>query len=86
VLTGYRVVEFDPLREARAIGDLQGRTTNVVALGVLSTVPPFSLLPTALWQRALLNVSPGELVQRANLAAFQQGVRCAAAPAAPRST
>jgi hypothetical protein len=74
-----RVLELDPLAEARAIGDLQGRTGNVIALGVLSTVPPFSQFPQSLWQRALLNVSPGDLVKRANLAAFAHGVRCGAA-------
>jgi indolepyruvate ferredoxin oxidoreductase alpha subunit len=76
---GVRVLELDPLAEARAIGDLQGRTGNVIALGVLSTVPPFSQFPQSLWQRALLNVSPGELVKRANLAAFAHGVRRGAA-------
>jgi indolepyruvate ferredoxin oxidoreductase, alpha subunit len=67
------VVELDALAEARAIGDQQGRTANVVALGVLSTVPPFSSIPLGAWQQAILNVSPGEPARRANLAAFLRG-------------
>jgi indolepyruvate ferredoxin oxidoreductase, alpha subunit len=67
------LVEFDALLEARAIGDQQGRAANVVALGVLSTVLPFSSIPVGAWQQAILNVSPGELARRANIAAFQRG-------------
>ena len=71
---GHRdVVFFDALGEAQALGDEQGRTSNVVALGVLSTVPPLSQLPLDLWQRAIVRVSPKESLQQANLAAFERG-------------
>jgi indolepyruvate ferredoxin oxidoreductase alpha subunit len=78
-----KLVVFDALAEAQAIGDTQGRTTNVVALGVLSTIAPFSTLPVGLWQRALLRASPGEMVQRANLAAFTRGREAGARAALP---
>jgi indolepyruvate ferredoxin oxidoreductase alpha subunit len=81
-LRGQRVVEFDALTEAEALGDRLGRTTNVIALGVLSTVHPLSCIPVALWRRAILRVSPGEMVKRANLAAFERGRQCAAPRAA----
>jgi indolepyruvate ferredoxin oxidoreductase alpha subunit len=78
------LVVIDALAEAQAIGDTQGRTANVVALGVLSTIGPFAELPVGLWQRALLAASPTEMVQRANLAAFTRGrevgARATAAP------
>ena len=72
-LEDRQVLEFDALGEARAIGDSQGKTSNVVAIGLLSTVGPFALVPEILWRRALLRVSPGEQSKRANLAAFQRG-------------
>ncbi len=75
---GHRkVVVFDALSEATALGDEQGRTSNVVALGVLSMVAPLASLPLALWQRALVRVSPKETLQRANLAAFERGRQAA---------
>ncbi|MBI5477889.1 MAG: 2-oxoacid:acceptor oxidoreductase family protein, partial [Deltaproteobacteria bacterium] len=73
LLGPYRVVEFDALAEASAIGDLAGRTTNVVALGLLSTIPPFAAIPAATWQRAIRDLSPGEGARRGNLAAFERG-------------
>jgi len=68
-----RVVELDALREARAIGDEQGRVANVIALGVLSTLPPLSSIPQGVWRQAIARVSPREEIQRANVAAFVQG-------------
>jgi indolepyruvate ferredoxin oxidoreductase alpha subunit len=83
-LAGRRVIEFDALAEAKAMGDAQGRTSNVVALGLISTVGPFGLVPEILWRRALMRVSPGDYSQRANLAAFERGRRVALAAAAPQ--
>ncbi|MBN2359424.1 MAG: 2-oxoacid:acceptor oxidoreductase family protein, partial [Deltaproteobacteria bacterium] len=72
-LAGCQVVQFDALAAAQAIGDSAGRTMNVVALGVLSTIGPLAAIPVALWRGALIDSSPGELAKRANLAAFEQG-------------
>ena len=72
-LERVRVVEFDALAETTAIGDDQGRTANVVALGLLSTIEPLSRIPEGAWQRALLAVTPSELARRANMAAFSRG-------------
>lgn len=73
LLRPFRVIEFDALAEAAVIGDPAGRTTNVIALGVLATVAPFSAIPVGVWQRAIAEVAPAELVRRANLAAFERG-------------
>jgi indolepyruvate ferredoxin oxidoreductase, alpha subunit len=70
---GRTTVLFDALAEARAIGDEQGRCQNVVALGLLSVTPPLSVIPAALWRKALLSVSPGSMAKRANIAAFHRG-------------
>ncbi len=72
-LRPVRVVELDALAEARAIGDEQGRTSNVVALGLLATIDPLAHIPAGVWQRALLAASPSEGLKRANLAAFERG-------------
>lgn len=72
-LAGYEVITFDALQEARALGDEQGRSINVIALGLMSTVRPLDVIPSAIWQHALMGLSANEMVQRANLAAFTRG-------------
>jgi indolepyruvate ferredoxin oxidoreductase alpha subunit len=73
VLAPYRVVEFDALAEARAIGDASGRTVNVITLGLLSTIPPFDAIDAGHWQAALAEVSPPGPGRDGNLAAFERG-------------
>jgi indolepyruvate ferredoxin oxidoreductase, alpha subunit len=68
-----RVIEFDALAEANGIGDTQGLTANVIAIGLLSTLDPFSRIPEDLWRRAIVSVTPGKPMQMANLAAFNRG-------------
>ena len=72
-LAGRRVVEFDALREAMALGDTAGRSANVIALGVLSTIAPLSSIPIALWREAMARVSPRADIREANLLAFERG-------------
>lgn len=74
-LGGHQLVEFDALAAAQAIGDSAGRTVNVVALGVLSTLQPLDKIPLAVWHAALAACSGSEILLRANLAAFEQGRR-----------
>jgi indolepyruvate ferredoxin oxidoreductase alpha subunit len=70
-----RIVELDALQEACAIGDEEGRAANVIALGVLSTLPPLSSIPPSVWRKAIVRTSPREEIQRGNVAAFEQGRR-----------
>ena len=72
-LAGHQVIEFDALAAAQSIGDSAGRTVNVVALGVLSTIQPLVRIPLAVWHATLATCSPNEILLRANLAAFEQG-------------
>jgi len=72
-LGSARIVEFDALAQARALGDAQGRSTNVIALGLLSSLPPMSGIGPGVWRAALTEVSGRDDVARANLAAFEQG-------------
>ena len=72
-LSPYRVIEVDVLREAFELGDLSGRTANVVMMGVLSTLSPFNLFPRQLWLKALKRANSKPAVWAANYAAFNCG-------------
>jgi len=72
-LRGIRTVEFDGLKESRTIGDQLGKAVNVIALGILSSLDPFSRIPLARWQEGLAHVSPSENLRQANRAAFSLG-------------
>ncbi len=72
-LKGCNVIEVDILTEAIALGDSSGRSANVVMIGALSTLPPFSKFPEEYWLQALKNVSPTPAIWNANHAAFSAG-------------
>ena len=56
---GFRLVEVDVLAAALALGDSTGRIANVVMMGALSRIAPFTAIPEPLWLRALQEVTPG---------------------------
>ncbi|MCX6080956.1 MAG: 2-oxoacid:acceptor oxidoreductase family protein [Chloroflexi bacterium] len=72
-LEGYNVVEVDVLSKALELGDRSGRTANVVMMGILSTLPPFNLIPSELWLRSLKNANSKPTVWAANYIAFHTG-------------
>ncbi len=72
-LKGYDVLFVDVLKTALALGDPTGRCANVVMIGTLSKLTPFSMLPEALWLTALKSVSPKPAIWTLNHAAFQAG-------------
>jgi indolepyruvate ferredoxin oxidoreductase alpha subunit len=72
-LANYNVVEVDVLKEALALGDESGRSANVVMMGALSTLAPFSDFPREIWLQAIKNVSPNPAIWNANYAAFSAG-------------
>jgi indolepyruvate ferredoxin oxidoreductase alpha subunit len=73
VLAPFEVIEIDASKIARDLGDKSSRSANVVVLGLLSTVKPFSAIPEAIWLRALISVSPSEVLRTANILAFRAG-------------
>lgn len=73
VLRDCRVVRYDVLGEALALGDVTGRMANVVMLGLLSTTAPFDRFPVELWWEALRLVNPRRSIWSANYAAFNTG-------------
>ena len=72
-LEGYRVVSVDVLSIALGLGDPKGRCANVVMLGVLSTLPPFYVVPEAVWLQALKGISRKPSLWDINHAAFMAG-------------
>jgi indolepyruvate ferredoxin oxidoreductase alpha subunit len=72
-LRSYQVIEVDVLGKAFELGDLAGRTANVVMMGILSTLSPFNLFPPELWLNALKKANSRPAVWAANYAAFHAG-------------
>ena len=72
-LEGYRVVSVDGLSIALNLGDPKGRCANVAMLGVLSTLPPFDVVPEAVWLQALRGISRKPALWDLNHAAFMAG-------------
>jgi indolepyruvate ferredoxin oxidoreductase alpha subunit len=55
------------------LGDEIGRTANVVVLGLLSVIAPFSQIPDEIWQNAILSLSPNDHWKAMNIAAYKKG-------------
>ena len=72
-LTDVTINEVDILGKAIELGDASGRSANVVMMGILSSVAPFSSLPAELWLQALKSVSPTPGIWAANYKAFSAG-------------
>ena len=72
-LEGYRVVSVDVLSIALNLGDPKGRCANVAMLGVLSTLPPFDVVPETVWLQALRGISRKPALWDLNHAAFMAG-------------
>ena len=73
ILAEYKVVKIDANKMAYEIGDKFGRTANVVVLGLLSTIEPFSRIPKAVWLNAIYSVSPNDNIRAVNGRAFEKG-------------
>ncbi|MCG8529910.1 MAG: 2-oxoacid:acceptor oxidoreductase family protein [Desulfovibrionales bacterium] len=72
LLAPFNVITLDILDEALKLGDTSGRSANVVMLGALSMVPPFTTIPESLWLNAIKKVTPPKL-WAGNYAAFSAG-------------
>lgn len=55
---GFTLVEIDVLEAALGLGDTTGRIANVVMMGALSRIEPFTCIPEVLWLRALKKLTP----------------------------
>jgi len=73
ILEGYKTIRIDAEEIAKSFGDEQGKTANVIVLGLLSTIEPFKKIPSAIWIGALKKLSPNENIFKANIMAFNGG-------------
>ncbi|MCK5613661.1 2-oxoacid:acceptor oxidoreductase family protein, partial [Candidatus Pacearchaeota archaeon] len=73
ILKPYNVIKIDASRTAAELGDKTGATANTVVLGLLSTIAPFDRIPSAIWQSALMKLSPTDSIKSANQTAFKAG-------------
>jgi len=75
LLSGFEVIIVDVLKIALSLGDATGRSANVVMLGALSALAPFSTIPKDIWLTALKNISPKPAIWNSNYAAFNAGTQ-----------
>lgn len=72
LLAGHTVIRLNVLERAQALGDMQGRSANVVMLGALSKLSPFNVMGEAVWLEALRSLTP-PAAWALNYAAFMAG-------------
>ncbi len=72
-LDDYKVIQIDANELADELGDEVGRTANVVVLGLLSAIEPFSQIPDEIWQNTILSLSPSDHWKAMNIAAYNKG-------------
>lgn len=73
MLKGYNVISVDANKIAYELGDTNGKTANVVVLGLLSTIVPFNSIPEKVWLSALMSISPSDFIKAANKLSFEAG-------------
>ncbi|OQY48317.1 MAG: hypothetical protein B6240_04825, partial [Desulfobacteraceae bacterium 4572_87] len=70
LLKNYDIIEIDANKKAYQLGDTEGKTANVIVLGLLSKTSPFDKIPYEIWLDALMSVSPNDYIKSANKMAF----------------
>ena len=73
-IKNFNVIEIDANKICSEIGDKQGKSANVIVLGVLSTIKPFNVIPKEVWLNALMTLSPNDVIKTMNKLAFEKGV------------
>jgi len=72
-LKEYHVIKIDANKIAYELGDINGKTANVVVLGLLSTIEPFNSIPENVWLSALMAISPNDFIKATNKLSFESG-------------
>jgi len=72
-LDGYNIIKVDANKIAYDIGDKFGKTANVVVLGLLSQLEPFSNIPEEAWLKAIMGISKNDFIKSTNKLAFDAG-------------
>jgi indolepyruvate ferredoxin oxidoreductase alpha subunit len=72
-LKGYQVIKIDANKIAYGLGDINGKTANVVVLGLLSSIAPFNSIAENVWLAALMAISPNDYIKATNKLSFEAG-------------
>jgi indolepyruvate ferredoxin oxidoreductase alpha subunit len=72
-LKKYKVIKIDANKIAYGLGDINGKTANVVVLGLLSSIAPFNSIPENVWLSALMAISPNDYIKATNKLSFEAG-------------
>jgi indolepyruvate ferredoxin oxidoreductase alpha subunit len=67
------VIKIDANKIAYGLGDINGKTANVVVLGLLSSIAPFNSIPENVWLSALMAISPNDYIKATNKLSFEAG-------------
>lgn len=73
ILKNYKIIQIDANKVVYDLGDITGKTANVVILGLLSTIAPFNEIPEEIWLSALMSVSSNDIVKGTNKISFEAG-------------
>ncbi len=73
VLNQYKIININANQIALDMNDKSGISTNVIIIGLLSMIDPFSKIPTEIWQSAILELSPNDFIKSINLSAYFRG-------------
>tara|TARA_B100000959_G_scaffold3549_1_gene3868 strand:+ start:1202 stop:3718 length:2517 start_codon:yes stop_codon:yes gene_type:complete len=72
-LSNFNIIHINAHQIAIDMNDSSGISTNVIIIGLLSKINPFSQIPNEIWQEAILELSPNDLIKTINLSGYNQG-------------
>ena len=72
-LSNFNTIHINAHQIAIDMNDSSGISTNVIIIGLLSKINPFSQIPSEIWQEAILELSPNDLIKTINLSGYSQG-------------
>mgnify|MGYP005632678999 FL=1 len=72
-LSNFNIIHINAHQIAIDMNDSSGISTNVIIIGLLSKINPFSQIPSEIWQEAILELSPNDLIKTINLSGYNQG-------------
>ena len=72
-LSNFNIIHINAHQIAIDMNDSSGISTNVIIIGLLSKINPFSQIPSEIWQEAILELSPNDLIKTINLSGYSQG-------------
>ena len=72
-LKDFNVIKVNASQLVYEMGDVFGKSSNVLILGILSSVKPFNLIPEQIWIDAISAISTNETIKSMNILAYDKG-------------